>query len=65
MEKILELAEKYWGLKTLRPLQEEAIKTVLKGQDSFVSHSVGSGGSSSVLMELYSFVKLHFRQVYV
>jgi len=45
MEKILELAEKYWGFKTLRPLQEEAIKTVLKGQDSLVILPTGGGKS--------------------
>ena len=33
MEAIYQLAEKYWGFRNLRPLQEEAIKTVLKGQD--------------------------------
>ena len=45
MEKIIELAEKYWGFKTLRPLQEEAIKTVLKGQDSLVILPTGGGKS--------------------
>ena len=45
MEKIVELAEKYWGFKTLRPLQEEAIKTVLKGQDSLVILPTGGGKS--------------------
>ncbi|NBU97254.1 MAG: DNA helicase RecQ, partial [Spirochaetia bacterium] len=45
MEKILELAEKYWGFKTLRPLQEQAIKTVLNGQDSLVILPTGGGKS--------------------
>jgi ATP-dependent DNA helicase RecQ len=45
MEKILELAEKYWGFKTLRPLQEEAITSVLNGQDSLVILPTGGGKS--------------------
>jgi ATP-dependent DNA helicase RecQ len=45
MEKIVELAEKYWGFKTLRPLQMEAIASVLKEQDSLVILPTGGGKS--------------------
>ncbi len=45
MEAIYQLAEKYWGFRNLRPLQEEAIQAVLEGQDSLVILPTGGGKS--------------------
>jgi len=44
--KILEAARKNFGFKTLRPGQEEAIGTLLAGQDTLVIMPTGSGKSA-------------------
>ena len=45
LERILEQVRAYWGFDTLRPLQEEAIRTALAGRDSVVVLPTGGGKS--------------------
>src|ERR1041384_2782743 len=37
--------EKHWGFRTLRPLQEQAMRAVLEGRDSVVVMPTGGGKS--------------------
>src|SRR5438067_11212330 len=42
---VLSVIEKTWGFRTLRPLQEQAIRAVLDGRDSLVVLPTGGGKS--------------------
>src|SRR5229473_2949369 len=42
---ILAVIEKTWGFRTLRPLQDQAIRAVLDGRDSLVVMPTGGGKS--------------------
>jgi ATP-dependent DNA helicase RecQ len=42
---ILETIRKHWGFDTLRPLQDEAIRSTLEGRDSLVVMPTGGGKS--------------------
>ncbi len=44
-EKLLTLIEKHWGFRSLRPLQEQAMRAVLDGRDSLVVMPTGGGKS--------------------
>lgn len=45
LPRILEVVQRYWGYKSLRPLQEQAILAGLDGQDSLVVLPTGGGKS--------------------
>ena len=42
---VLDLVRQYWGFDTLRPIQEDAIRAALRGQDSLVVMPTGGGKS--------------------
>jgi ATP-dependent DNA helicase RecQ len=42
---LLEALERYWGYSTFRPLQREAMQTILDGRDSVVVLPTGGGKS--------------------
>src|SRR5258708_25048358 len=42
---LLQVIERHWGFRTLRPLQEQAMRAVLDGQDSLVILPTGGGKS--------------------
>ena len=44
-EKLLKTIETHWGFRSLRPLQEEAMRAVLDGRDSLVVMPTGGGKS--------------------
>ena len=44
-QKLLTLIEKHWGFRSLRPLQEQAMKAVLERRDSLVVMPTGGGKS--------------------
>ncbi|MGC4006520.1 MAG: DNA helicase RecQ [Pirellulales bacterium] len=45
MDDLREIVEKYWGYDTFRPLQAEAMRSVLDGRDSVVVMPTGGGKS--------------------
>src|SRR3954464_13865540 len=45
MEALKEVIAKHWGFRTLRPLQEQAMRAVLDGRDSLVVMPTGGGKS--------------------
>jgi ATP-dependent DNA helicase RecQ len=45
MEELLKAIEKYWGYRSLRPLQEQAMQAVLQRRDSLVVLPTGGGKS--------------------
>ncbi len=45
MPAIQEILEKYWGFKTFRPLQEDIINSILKGNDTLALLPTGGGKS--------------------
>src|SRR5581483_79384 len=42
---LVQVIEKYWGFRTLRPLQEQAMRAVLHGRDSLLVLPTGGGKS--------------------
>jgi ATP-dependent DNA helicase RecQ len=52
---ILETIRKHWGFDTLRPLQDEAIRSTLEGRDSLVV--MPTGGGKSLCYQLPPLVK--------
>src|SRR5207248_2528724 len=45
LEDLKQVIGKYWGFRTLRPLQEQAMRAVLEGRDSLVVLPTGGGKS--------------------
>src|SRR3954469_1942639 len=45
MAEIHDILEKYWGFKTFRPLQEEIVQSVLRGEDTLALLPTGGGKS--------------------
>jgi ATP-dependent DNA helicase RecQ len=45
LQELQALIEKHWGFRSLRPLQEEAMRAVLEGRDSLVVMPTGGGKS--------------------
>jgi ATP-dependent DNA helicase RecQ len=45
MQDLLNIIEKHWGFRSLRPLQEEAMRAVISGRDSLVVMPTGGGKS--------------------
>src|SRR5213075_3280815 len=45
LDPLLHLIERHWGFKSLRPLQEQAMRAVLEGRDSVVVLPTGGGKS--------------------
>ena len=43
MQDLLNIIEKHWGFRSLRPLQEEAMRAVISGRDSLVVMPPGGG----------------------
>src|SRR5437762_10640627 len=45
LDPLLQLIERHWGFRSLRPLQERAMRAVLEGRDSVVVMPTGGGKS--------------------
>jgi ATP-dependent DNA helicase RecQ len=45
LDPLLQIIERHWGFRTLRPLQERAMRSVLEGRDSVVVLPTGGGKS--------------------
>jgi ATP-dependent DNA helicase RecQ len=45
LDQLLQVIERHWGFRTLRPLQERAMRAVLQGRDSVVVMPTGGGKS--------------------
>src|SRR5262249_56136015 len=45
LDALKQIIERHWGYRTLRPLQEDAMRAVLDGRDSLVVMPTGGGKS--------------------
>src|SRR5207302_2992439 len=45
LDALKQIIERHWGFRTLRPLQEQAMRAVLDGRDSLVVLPTGGGKS--------------------
>src|SRR5271156_7082842 len=45
VDQLLKVIERHWGYRTLRPLQDQAMRAILEGRDSLVVLPTGGGKS--------------------